>query len=866
MKILIALGLAFLLNISLTAQGSLLDSLKGEISNSIPPRKEVNIYLQIATAHLRSDFKQSLAYCEKAESLADRIDYPVGVINATVLSAQAHVSIGQYEKAAEKSQKAIDLSVQYKYAEGEANGYKELGIVSVYLGDYELAEKYILKSLALNTEIENEEGMAQAYITIGVICRNRGDYPMALNYLEKALKIFSMLESPFGMARSYLNAGMVYSNMGEYDKALKELNASLDICSKMNGKIGLALNYNEIGKIYYTKGDYDRALDNFFLSLEVNEQLSTRFRSDSPNKAWESKRKVGSSIFPLDTGGPMRNKKEIARSCNNIGMVYRNLGNYTRALEYFMKSCKASEALDNKMEIADRFRNIGGIYQLQGDHEKARSYFLRSLEIHRQVGSKRKTADDLGLIGSTYYHQKTHEDALIYQSESLRIYQEIGDQFGVANCLNTVGNTHLTIGNYDKALNHLFKALTLFEQMDAEASLSNTLLAIGKVHKLQGDHGTAKRYILEAIDYARETKLITVVRDASWELSEVEKALGNYRAAYEAHVLFKTMEDSLTSQQKTRELTLLEAEYEFEQERDSIQFANEHEKVLLESELQKEDWEKNMALAGMFMAIFILVIVAYFIRSLNRLNNQVTEQNKQLEKSNKMKTRLFAIISHDLKTPLISSLDIYNILKFRLREIRTKEVTEVLQLFELVENQSKEVINMIDGLLIWALNDEGEMRLRREDLCVQECFEQNKKLLQLQADKKDIKILSNIEENLTVNLDRKMFMIIIRNLMANSLKFTSFGGQVIFTAKEQDGKVSIMIDDNGVGISKEKVNNLFEIREGKVSIGTNGEKGTGLGLNLVYDFVKKNQGTINVDSEIGRGTTFTLTFPLNLAA
>ena len=107
-----------------------------------------------------------------------------------------------------------------------------------------------------------------------------------------------------------------------------------------------------------------------------------------------------------------------------------------------------------------------------------------------------------------------------------------------------------------------------------------------------------------------------------------------------------------------------------------------------------------------------------------------------------------------------------------------------------------------------------------------------------------------------------MIETIFRNLISNAIKFTNDGGKVKIIAIAKGSFAEIAVIDNGVGISKENLNDLFKIDEQFRRDGTANEKGTGLGLILCREFIEKNNGTINVESEEGKGSRFLITIPL----
>jgi len=118
-----------------------------------------------------------------------------------------------------------------------------------------------------------------------------------------------------------------------------------------------------------------------------------------------------------------------------------------------------------------------------------------------------------------------------------------------------------------------------------------------------------------------------------------------------------------------------------------------------------------------------------------------------------------------------------------------------------------------------------------------------------------------VPSEIVIYADEEMITTVVRNLVSNAIKFTKNGGSISVSAKQTDGSVVTEISDTGIGIQKEKIKNLFKPDVNHSSIGTDGEKGTGLGLIICKDFVEKNEGEIWVDSSAEGGTSFYIALP-----
>ena len=162
----------------------------------------------------------------------------------------------------------------------------------------------------------------------------------------------------------------------------------------------------------------------------------------------------------------------------------------------------------------------------------------------------------------------------------------------------------------------------------------------------------------------------------------------------------------------------------------------------------------------------------------------------------------------------------------------------------------------------WALSQQGRFPYKEENIDLEELIQEVVKMFATVALSKDQTIHLDLESGILVSADRNTMMTIIRNLLSNATKFTPKGGTIsIGLEKKGKDNAEIVVSDTGTGIPEEKLADLFKLKEDKSSRGTENEKGLGLGLNLVHEFVTTNRGTIRAESKVGEGTSFFLNFP-----
>ncbi len=252
-----------------------------------------------------------------------------------------------------------------------------------------------------------------------------------------------------------------------------------------------------------------------------------------------------------------------------------------------------------------------------------------------------------------------------------------------------------------------------------------------------------------------------------------------------------------------------------------------------------------------------LVGIVFDISEQKKTQLEMENKNAQLMQLNENKNLMLSIIAHDLRSPL-GAMD------GLMSEI--KDVSTLAGQTALLNDFASSVHNMyslVNNLLEWAVFQNDVFGPDFRELSVYEVSQLAIKHLKLNADNKNIRIINNINPETRSVFDEKMIMTVFRNLVSNAIKFTPCYGQIELSDRVHDGKAEITIRDNGVGISPEIVADIFSISKTKTSKGTDGEKGTGLGLVLCRDFVEKNGGTISVKSEPGKGSAFTFSLPLS---
>ncbi len=238
-------------------------------------------------------------------------------------------------------------------------------------------------------------------------------------------------------------------------------------------------------------------------------------------------------------------------------------------------------------------------------------------------------------------------------------------------------------------------------------------------------------------------------------------------------------------------------------------------------------------------------------------NIQIKEQNRLLEQANAEKSKLFSIISHDLRTPIDSITGYLGILSES--EISSDDRKEIEQ--ELY-SQTRYTSDLLQNLLHWSKNQMAGVNVKLAPVNLAHLVEDARITKVNSASKKGIKLSYNIDTGIEVIADKDMLRIVLRNVINNAVKFTRTGGEVEISFASRAGLGEIAIKDNGIGMDANKQKEIFTLHSNS-TFGTNDEKGIGLGLMLCKEFMIYQNGDIRFESELGKGTIFYLSLPLN---
>jgi PAS domain S-box-containing protein len=253
------------------------------------------------------------------------------------------------------------------------------------------------------------------------------------------------------------------------------------------------------------------------------------------------------------------------------------------------------------------------------------------------------------------------------------------------------------------------------------------------------------------------------------------------------------------------------------------------------------------------------------ITEIKEREKTINKQKEALLELNATKDKFFSIIAHDLKNPFSSLLG-FSELMFKDYEAYSEKTRK--ELIAMIYETARNTYKLLENLLFWSRSQRGKIKFTPSSLDIKNLADDNIHLLRELASRKNINLKSDIIDGINIYTDKDLVNTVIRNLISNAIKFTPKNGEISITARpikedNLDSFIEISVKDTGIGINEESISKLFKIAENLSTPGTDGEQGTGLGLVLCRECIEKCGGKIWVESEIGKGSDFKFSLPLN---
>lgn len=659
----------------------------------------------------------------------------------------------------------------------------------------------------------------------------RANTDSVLLYATQALSLSVEQHFDRGQMKSLHLLGNAYVARSNMDSGAHFLYKALKIAEQLGDAQTETRVLMAVGNMHYGKGELDSALSLYKKSYAISKRAG-----DSKN--------TGATLM-------------------NIACIYSDNRKYTNAIDCYLQSMKILEAGNHLEDLANCYSNVASFYLLMGDYKKSLDYNRKSEELYEKTGNIRGSLGTVCNQGIVLAEMSQFAQAEALLLLGIHRADSVADMYWRNVCIVNLAGVYFNMGRCDSAIALYRTSLSHAEKTNNSFDIAICRLGIGQCLLRKNQTAAAITELLTAYKIFTEIGLNDPTYKAAEELSKAYEAQHNIEKALAFKKIYCDFKDSITIAKNDRKIQQVLFDYELEKQEHKIK------ELQAEKLIAKAAANQHLLLIYSFgIGILLLVAIVFLLFRSRRMqlkaNEQVVKKNVEIEKHvteleslNQYKNKTFSIISHDLKGPvnaLASAVNMVNNGMISYDDLKTfmPEMGQKLNSMSL----------LLNNLLLWAKGSmEGNAGAKPVDTLLSPIVNQNIDLLRDSANNKSISLANEAPDNIAAFCDPSHLDIIVRNLIANAIKFSNANGSVTVAATNANGKVSLTVTDTGVGMTKEQLNNLFIPAQNNSTFGTAGEKGTGIGLLLCFEYVKANKGTIVAKSEPGKGTTVTVTLP-----
>jgi signal transduction histidine kinase len=548
-------------------------------------------------------------------------------------------------------------------------------------------------------------------------------------------------------------------------------------------------------------------------------------------------------------------RESLADAKSNLASLSYSEGKYEEAITLFKEAYQIDLKTGNISRQSSSLNNLGRIYVDWGKYETGLEYYFKSVALLDSMTDRKTMAIRYNNIGMVYQQMKKHVEAIRWIEKARVIDEEEGMVLRLGTRYFNLATSYTALKNYPIAKRYFEKADSFYTVIGQTTALSKVNAGLGQLYYEQGDHDQALRYFQKSLRLADSAGSLPEQSNSYQHLYRFYKNTGQYVHALRYFEWYSQTEDSLFNLKVSKQLGELEVEYQTAQKEAEISRLESENKIRNE-ELFFRKKERNWAFAGLVLSGMFLAALYRFFTTVKRQKSELAKQNEALERLNRTLNRLFSIISHDLRNATAAYQSSARVIAHYFDKGEPEKIKPVVP--EITKNATY-LSSMLETLLQWSVMQIKGVDPEKKIISVREEAEKAASLFKEIAAVKSDSITVELSDE-TAWCDPESFQLILRNLLNNAIKFTS-GGKITISGWSEDRHTTLQVSDTGTGIPADMVADLFSPGKTEIRRGTSGEKGTGLGLQLVSEHTRLNGGTITVKSEINTGTTFIITLP-----
>ena len=553
-------------------------------------------------------------------------------------------------------------------------------------------------------------------------------------------------------------------------------------------------------------------------------------------------------------------------STNYLGVAYRNLGLYSKSLEMYLKALDMSEEHGNEEQRGYSLINIANLHLFQKDYLEARRYLINALDQAQELANPKMQGYCYVNLGRVHKELQELELAEQYFGQAARVREELNDEYGIISAEQDLAEVLRLKGSLESSLAAFTELIPRIIKINDLRALTRAHNSVAKIQLSMGHYERAEASGLEAEKIARNLFLTFDEKEALINLSNIYAKMGEFKKAFEFHTKYANLNYQIFSEANIRQIEQLKTQSAIAKQE-------------AENELLREQKERQLVISILFAALAFLVSGAAFIAyrafiSRKRLSIKIQQQNEEIKKdkdvieaqSEKLKelddakSRFFANVSHDLKTPL--SLILGN-LELVMEDHESSISPASKKFIETSFKNTKRLVYLTDEINDITRLEEGKIKLKKENVQIIPFIKVLSDMFKSSAEYKGVKM--NLTTTLTSSeaalIDSRQFEKVFYNLVSNAIRHTQRGDKIVISVYKESETICIDFKDTGEGIHESELPHVFDRFYQSKFNEYRTKEGLGIGLALVKELIELHNGKIEVTSELGRGTSFKVSLP-----
>lgn len=559
----------------------------------------------------------------------------------------------------------------------------------------------------------------------------------------------------------------------------------------------------------------------------------------------------------------------IASNTLNFGGYYWYLSDFSKAMECYVNAAAIFDKLGSETDVADAQLNISILHVILGQTKKAKALFKKTIRVYESHDYYMGISNAYNTLGVIYDEEANYDSAIYCFENCLKAAKKSKMKVHEAWGYSGLGEMYKKQGRYAKARENQMESLRLEEQIGNAVGVLQSYIQLGSLEKQLGNLKVAENYFKKAEAMPVLESDFLSQRNLYQEMVNLFEATGELDKEYGSYQKFVAAVDSIKNSEDLATINELNEKYQSEKKANEI-ITLQKDRELDQITLEKERTEKLYFILASIIFLLLSSFLVYGYLQLKKSKDQIDKRNEMITKinkalnksqddliaSNKTKDKFFALIAHDLRGPVTSMQGIGRMLAYYNKK---GDENRIDQLIAQVDQSASSVNHLLDNLLKWALSQTDGLKYQPATVALGDLIEEIQIIFDEGLKAKEIDLQINHVDSFLVEADYNMISTVLRNLLSNAIKFSVPGGKITINSYQSNNHVTIEVADSGVGMSPETIKKILSDEPVSSTRGTLDEKGTGLGLILCRDFVKKHGGDLIISSsEKGTSISFML--------